>query len=896
MAEPSKPKKSSRFLEIGTLNVRRSVRDEFDFHLEMTVRELVKAGMKAREARAEARRRFGRIDRYRSACQQIGYRRRQISRRGETMSNLQQDLKLALRALRRSPLFTTVALMTLALGIGANTAVFTVVNTVVLQPLPYDEPERIVALWTERTDSGETDAFSIPEYRDFEAQTDTLAELGFWVHWSMDITHGDEPERVQSVRVSSNMLGILGVEPLNGRLFRPEEGEPGNDHVALLSHGLWQRRFGGDEALVGQTIELDGNPHTVIGVMPAGFRFPYEDEYGAGFWTPIAHDPEESNRFSRWLNLVARLDDGVEISQATTEVETIAARLAQEYPRSNAGWTFRLAPMHKSVVGNQTRTALWILYAVVAFVLLIACANLANLFLARMESRQREIAVRAALGASRARLLRELLAESVLLALSGGLLGLLMARWGMSFFIALIPTQIPRLDEIGFDGSVLTFALLVSAATGILFGLLPAYHASRGDLQETLKASGSRSTSSGRHRFRAALVVAEVAVALVLLVGAGLLLRSFSLLIGEERGFDAERVLTFEVSPSSFYEDAAGRYGFYRDLVRGLQALPETRVAGGNTSPPLSGVDWTTTFTVAGRALPAPGQEPTAQFNVVTPDYFRALDVPLLRGRFFTEDDARSRPRVVIVNESLAVRHFAEEDPIGRQIYIGARVGGDDESSDAPGLEVVGIVGDMRKFGLDREPPPELYISYAQSPPHFMYFVVQTHGNPLGVVDAMRAQVRQVNANVAVDDLATMDELLSSSVAEPRFNTMLLGSFAVLALVLATLGIYGIVSYSATERTREIGVRMALGAQSGDVFKMMVGQGIMLTGAGLALGVVASLAMTRLMGGLLYRVTTTDPITFAGVSVLLAGVAVLAAYLPARRATRVDPLVALREE
>ena len=810
------------------------------------------------------------------------------------MSDLQQDLKLALRSLRRSPLFTTVALLTLALGIGANTAVFTVVNGVALRPLPYQNPDRLVSIWTQRTEGDEADTFSLPDYLDLAEQASTLAATGFWTWWSMDITDADELISVPSVRVSANMLDILGVEPAEGRLFRPEEAEPGNDHVALVSHSLWQGHYGGDPNLVGSLIEIDREPHTVVGIMPAGFRFPYVDQYGTGFWTPISLNPAEESRFSRWINVVARLEDEASVEQAGIEVDTIAARLAREYAESNAGWTMRLSTLHDAAVDDDTVTALWVLYAVVAFVLLIACANLANLLLARMETRQHEIAVRAALGAGRTRLLRELLTEAGLLAIGGGALGLVTAMWGMNVLLAVIPADLPRLDEISFDTRVLGFGIAVSLITGVLFGLLPAVHASRSDLQGTLKKSSAR-TGGARQQIRAVLVVAEIAIALVLLVGAGLLLRSFNMLLRENMGFDPQRVLTFQLSPASAYPDAPGRHGFYRDVSQGLTSLPGVEIAGANTAPPLSGVDWTSTFAIEGTPPAAAGQEPSAQFNVVTPDYFRALAIPVLQGRVFTEDDDGQRPPVVVINEPFANRYWPDETPLGRSIVIGGREGGD-ESSESPASEVVGVVGNTRKLGIDRQPPPEFYVPYGQSVPYFMNFVVRTDGNPTLVVGAVRTLIWEINDGVAIEDLGTMAGLMDTSIAQPRFNMILVCVFAGLALVLATLGIYGVVAYSAAERTREIGLRMALGAEAHDVFRLILGQGLIMTGVGLAVGLVVAIAASRLLSGLVYGVATTDPATYVVVAMTLASTALIAAWIPARRATRVDPVVALRQD
>jgi len=887
-----KTQPSRRFRSRGR-SIRQSVREEFAFHLEMTVRELIDEGMPRPDAEAAARRRFGRLEDYDQACRRIGRQERRNHRWGETMGDLGNDVRFAVRRLAKSPLFTTVALLTLALGIGANTAVFTLVNGVVLQPLPYRDPDALVAIWMEKADGSETDSLSYPDYLDLQAQSRALAEVGFWTWWTMDITAGDEPISVPSVRVSANMLAVIGVEPAEGRLFRPEEAEEGNDDIAIVSHGLWQGHYGG-RPLVGSEIAIDGRPHTVVGIMPEGFRFPYVQEYGAGFWTPLPLSVEEEGRGSRWINAVGRLVPGGTVEQARSELETIGGRLAAAYPASNAGWSLSVTPMHDSVVSGSTRAALWVLYGVVAFVLLIACANLASLLLARMEGRQHEIAVRAALGAGRRRLIRELLAETAVMGIAGGLLGTALAAWSMRLFLSWIPAGVPRLDEIGVDGAVLLFSMGVTLGTCLLFGMLPALHASRADLQETLQASAARG-GAGRQRFRSALVVAEVAVALVLMVGAGLLARSFANLLGEEVGFDPERVLTFQVSPS--YDEPARRVGFYREVLERLGELPGVEVAGANTAPPLSGVEWSMTYTVDGLPAPAPGEEPSAEYNVVSPEYFRALGIRLIDGRFTREDDTPDRGRVALVNEAFARRHWPEGRAVGRTIGLGNRAGAGGGAQQAPpSYEIVGVVADTRKLGIDREPPAELYVPYAQAAPYFMNYVVRAEGDPTVLVDGVRSRILEIDDRVAIEDLTTMSRLVSQSVAEPRFNALLVGAFAFLAVVLATLGIYGVVAYAATRRTREIGVRIALGAGKADVFRLLLGQGLMLTALGVGLGLVAAMAANRIMSSMVYGVTTTDPLTFAAVALLLGIVALAAAYLPARRATRVDPLAALRNE
>ena len=552
--------------------------------------------------------------------------------------------------------------------------------------------------------------------------------------------------------------------------------------------------------------------------------------------------------------------------------------------------------MHDSVITGDTRSALWIMYGVVAFVLLIACANLANLLLAHMESRQHEIAVRAALGAGRSRLLRALFTESALLALAGGALGILLAAWGVNLLLTVVPDGIPRLDEIRFDTPVLVFGLAVSLGTTMLFGLLPALHASRTDLQDIMKASSGRTGSAGRQHFRSGLVVAEIAIALVLVFGAGLLLQSFSNLMSEDLGFDPDRVLTFQLSPSR--DDAPQRIAFYQQVVERLSLLPMVDIAGANTAPPLSGVEWSMEYSIDGEPLPAPGELPSAEFNIVSPRYFEALGIPLVAGRFTSEDDDPERGRVLLVNETFAARHWEGQEAVGMSVSIGNRSGDDDPEADAarPSYEIVGIVADTRKLGVDQEPPAEFYVPYSQSGPYFMNFVVRTRVDPGTTIDAVRSQIWEVDPNVAIEDIGTMSGMFRQAVAEPRFNTIVMGSFAMLAVVLATLGIYGVVAHSASSRTREIGVRIALGASNGDVFKLLLRQGLVLTGIGLVVGIVLALGANSVLTNLVYGVTTTDPLTYVLGAGVLTAVALLAGYMPARRATRVDPVVALRHD
>ncbi len=807
------------------------------------------------------------------------------------MGTIIRDIQYGIRMLVKSPGFTVVAVIALALGIGANSAIFSVVNAVLLRPLPFENPERLVTVLGKDEGDGSTgDTLSFPNIVDLRDQNQVFEHVAAYSGSSAFLMNGDEPERVRGAIVTADLFPLLGVKPALGRTFTREEDKPGGPRVIVLSQQLWQRRFNSDPKIVGQQIKLQSGMYTVLGVMPAGFEFPFQT-LKTEFWMPVSSSVQQSALEARggvWLHVVARLKPGATLTQAQAESNTIARRLSAQYPETNTEAGFALKSLHENLVGN-VRPALLVLLGAVGFVLLIACANVANLLLARAASRQKEIAIRTALGASRLRVIRQLLTESLLLSLLGGLFGLLFAFWGVDLLVAASPADLPRLGEIGLDARVLMFTLGMTLLTGIIFGLAPALQASHADVGESLK-EGGRTGSEGarRNRVRSALVVVEVALSLVLLVGAGLLIQSFWRLLHVNPGFQADNVLTADVLMRAKAEQRAA---LFQDTLQRVAQLPGVEAVGAVHPLPLGGTFEAYTFRIEGRPPAPPGQEPAADFRIVSPDYFRAMGIQLRRGRAFTERDNMDAPQTMIVNETFARRFFPDGDAIGQ------RVTASDSDDETPPREIIGVVSDVRHAGLDAEAGPEYYISYLQTetPPR-LTVVARTAGDPVSLAQPLRGAIRQVDPNAPIFNVRTMNQLLAESVARRRFNMMLLGAFSVVALVLASIGIYGVMSYSVTQRTHEIGIRIALGAQARDVLRMVVGQGMILALIGTGLGVAAALLLTRLMSSLLFGVSATDPLTYAAISLLLILMAFLACYLPARRATRVDPMTALRYE
>jgi putative ABC transport system permease protein len=813
-------------------------------------------------------------------------------RRMNMFGDLWQDLRYGLRMLLKNPGFTIVAVIALALGIGANSAIFSVVNTVLLSPLPYKEPERLVMVWEDRSARGfPRDTPAAANYIDWRDQNQVFESMAAIANESFNLTGVGEPERIEGRRVSASLFPLLGVEPQLGRAFLPEEDKPGGGRVVLMSHGLWQRRFGSDMNITGKLLTLNGESYTVIGVMPSHFQFPTrEDE----LWVPIAFTSEEAaSRGRHYLEVIARLKQGVTLEQAQAEMKAIAARLEQQYPNQNTDLSVAVTPLHEHVSG-EIKPALLVLLGAVGFVLLIACANVANLLLARAAVRQKEIAVRIALGASRMRLIRQFLTESILLAALGGLVGLLLSLWGVNLLKAFIPDNISQVQAITIDTRVLIFTLLVSLLTGLVFGLAPATQASNFNLNETLKEGGRDSAAGSRgNRIRSLLVIAEVAVSLILLIGAGLLLNSFLRLRNVDPGFRADNLLTMKVVlPEQKYSEHAQRSAFYTELIRRVEALPGVKSAAVTTNLPLYRQGNSISVNIEGRPDPGPGQKPSVVTRVISPGYFSTMGIPLLQGRQINEQDRVNTPAVAVISETMARRFWPGEDPLGRRITPGSL-----SSPPEDWITVIGVVKDVRQVELVSDPKPQMYLSYEQADffePNDL--VVSTNVEPLSLAATVRGAVWEIDKDQPVSNIRTMEAILSESIARQRFSMLLLGIFATVALVMAAVGIYGVMSYSVAQRTREFGIRMALGAQKSDVLKLAVGGGLKLVLTGVLIGLVAAFILTRVMSSLLFGVSATDPATFITISLVLVSVALLASYIPARRATKVDPLVALRYE
>jgi putative ABC transport system permease protein len=852
----------------------------------MAVEERIERGETPEEAEAAARREFGNVGLVKEVTRGVWG--------GAWLRQLAQDVKYGLRTMRRGPWFTAVVVITLALGIGANTAIFSVVNAVLLRPLPYPNAARLVSIKRVDARGGNVGGtISFPTFTDFSAQAPSLQYAAAYNASYAWFGGGGEPERIEGVYASAGLFSTLGVGPALGRPFTEEEDRPGAPLVAVISHGTWQRRFGSDGGVIGREILLDGEKTTVVGVMPQGFNFPVGQKE-MEFWVPLgssAYAPMRDNRRANNHNAIAALKPGADIRQAQSELDAVNARLADLFPEAHAGSAVRVADLQKEIVGD-VRPALLVLLASVGFVLLIACANVANLLLARAAARGREMALRTALGASRGRILRQMLTESLLLSFAGGAVGLLVALWVLPLLVAIHPDSIPRVAEVSLDARLLAFAVGVSVLTGVLFGLAPALKVSRLDLNESLK-EGGRGTSGGpaRNRVRSLLVVSEVALSLVLLVGAGLLIRSFVALLGTPPGYDPSRVLTATLDVSPALQKEPGR--FFQQVRERVGELPGLESAGLTSLPPLSTFDTSIEFKIVGRPEPRPGETAVARPLAVDPDFLRVLRVPVRKGRGLGPQDTGGAAKVVLVNEALARRYFPGEDPLGKRLMLYNTYAA---SEPAP-YEIVGVVGDIRHRGQNVPASPEYYVSYLQMPPPQMTLVVRSAAPDMeGVAAAVRARITEVDRGALVWEFRQMEELLSDSVAPQRFNALLLGLFAVVALALSATGILGVMSYTVAERTHEIGVRLALGAQRADILRLVVGRGMLLTLGGVALGSAAALGLTRLMSGLLYGVSATDPVTFIGIAGLLSVVALAACYVPARRATKVDPLIAMRYE
>ena len=830
------------------------------------------------------------------------------------MSSLAQDLRFAARTLAKQPGLTLAAVLTLALGIGGNSAIFSVVDSVLLTPPPFKEPGKLAVVWASNRELAQASkledklAPSPADFYDWQRENKSFQHLALFMPDRMKMTAKGDPEEVSAIRVTGDFANILGTPPLLGRTIQPADDPPGKPSVVVLSYQLWQRRFGGDPKVLGTKVLLNGMPLTVIGVMPPRFAFPRGSEmppmYGFAnqpdIWLPLALPPElRADRYTRFFVGVGRLKPAVGLRAADDELKAISGRIAKAFPDSNKGWSTRLVPITEQMVGD-VRPALLVLWAAVGLVLLIACANVANLLLARAASREREIALRTALGAGRGQLVRQLLAESGLISLLGGGLGLALAAVCLKLFAAFVPPHVAGAATFALSGRVFAFTAVLCLATTLLAGLVPALQMTRPNLAQSLR-EGTRAGAGTvkNRRTRGALVVAEVALAVVLLIGAGLLLRSFVRLLQVDPGFDTESVLTFEINLP--VETAPAQIvAFVNPAVERLKAVPGVVAAGAVSELPLTGIEAVSGILPEGQPVPTnPGEVREADWHKITPDYFAAMGIPLRSGRLLGDGDGAGRPAVAVVDELMAKAAWPGEDPLGKRFRTGRTASPDDDPMH-PWITVVGVVGTVRHTGLNAEPRPQMYRLIGQTPdglmPYQNVFVVRTKGDPTKLTAAIRAAIREVDPSQPIAHVRTLERVVSDSVASRRFNLLLLGLFAGLALVLAAVGIYGITAYSVAQRTRELGLRMALGSPPRGVVSLVVKEAGALAGVGVVLGLVAALALTRLMESLLYGVGSTDPITFVAVCLGLVLIALLAAYLPGRRATRVDPIVALRAD
>jgi putative ABC transport system permease protein len=806
-----------------------------------------------------------------------------------------EDLRYSLRVLARSPSFTLVAVVGLALGIGANSAIFTAMNAVLFRPLPYKEADRLVLLWQLNRHTGDHEIkATAPDYIDWKERNSVFQDIaafnansGLGLNLSaVDQSGAGHPERISATSVTGNLFSVLGVTPALGRSFVPDEERPGSAPVCILSGDLWKRRFGSDPKILGKALTLNGEMWTVVGVMPAGFRFP-QSVNPVDLWVPaMVRSTARTKHAQHYLGVIARLKPGLSLDHAQAELDALARRMELQYPETNAGLGIRLVPLRTQITGN-IRPALLVLFGATAFVLLIACTNLANLLLVRATVRQAEMSLRLALGASRTRLVRQLLTESALLGLFGGILGLILAFVGTRFLLNHSPSNFPRTNEIAVDGRVLAFTLGLSVFTAVIFGVVPALQASKPDLIRTLKVGGSGfAMGQGWQRLRLLLVASEMALALVLLIGASLMIRSFFRLQEVNIGLDPQNVLTMNSTLTVDRYPPPRQIAFYRDVVERIGALPGVTSVGAVDNLPLGGSD-VHSFGIVGRSAWDPGDEPSGEFGVVTPQYFNTIGIPLTNGRYFTESDGDEAPRVAIINDAFARRYWPQEDPIGKKITI---------DFEREPREIVGVVGNVRHLGIDQHEPLQVYLPHSQIGAAAMYLVVRTTSDPLNLAPSVRAAVEAVDHDQPVYDIQTMEQRLSDSISPRRFNMLLLGIFAAIALLLAGGGTYGVMSYFVTQQTRDIGIRMAMGADQVKILTLVVGKGLVILFSALTIGVAVALAFSRVMSGLLFGISALDLTSILGASFLLTAVGLLACYIPARRASRVDPVVALRHE
>ncbi len=868
--------------------IRTDVDDELAFHLDMRIDALVAAGTPRDDARAQAIREFGDIDDARRYIRAVDHDIEAARRRSDYMNDLRSDIVYAVRKLRASPMFTLASVVTLALGIGANTAIFSVVNGVLLKPLPFPEQERLVRI--EFRQQGHGDASTPPDLADFRSRARDFDGFSHYEGYTANLVRqGTEPERLAGAEVSANWFSLLEVKPLHGRFFAQGEDSPTAPLVVVLSEELWRRDFSADPAIVGKQIQINAQPMTVVGVAPRGQGYPMTAE----LWVPTRFsvaDLSDATRGARWLGLLGRVKSGVSLEAAGAEVDRIERQMEGLFPEQFRQRRARAVQLQTAIVGDLQRP-LYVIMAAVAVVLLIACANVANLMLVRATARQGEMAIRTALGAGRTRLVRQLITESMILSLVGAAAGVLFAKWGMRVLIAMAPSDLPRVKTVAIDGTALTVTAGAALVIGLLFGMVPALQTSVGDLANALRA-GARGTRTRRNanRTKRLIVAGEVALAATLLTGAGLLIRSFRELMAVDPGFTPDHVMTMRILlPDKTYDTLPKVASFARQLESRAAALPGVRSAALGNAVPLDGTSFWLSFVVRGRAPVRQSDQPSASIRTVTPNYFAVLGTPLVAGRVFTADDRAASPRVALVNQTFVNRYMSGEDPIGKYIELGWRVDGVRQ-----GGQIVGVVGDMHDDALDATADPTVYLPFDQTPSNGIVIAARTAAPPASFATALRGVVRELDASLPVYGVQTMEEHVTSSVSRQRFYATLLGVFAAVALVLAAVGLYGVIAYAVGQRTHELGVRVALGATADRISRMVIGEGIVVTVAGVVVGLAASLAGARLIGKLLYNVKTSDPLTFISVAVLLAAVAACASYIPARRAARVDPLVAMR--
>ena len=860
--------------------VEREVDSELAFHLEMRVRELLEQGMTPDDARTAALRRFGDVDRITTACRDLGRRRNNDMRRTEWLTELRHDLRYAVRGLRSSPGFTAVALLTLAMGIGASTTIFSVANAVLLRPFPYHEPERIVRLY-ETNPSTDTYRVSEPNYLDWRQRVRSMSQLAAFTERIASLLGDGDPEQLNALAVTPSFFSLLGVRPALGRVFGDEEAKPGAEaRVVLLSYAFWQTRFGSDPGVVGRTLNLSGVSSEVIGVMPPEFVFP-----GAPVvWQPFAPSPT-SQRNDHRIAVLGRLAPNVTLATALDEMRSVAGELSRQYPESNGEWGANVTSLEEWLIGDELRTRVQALLVAVGLLLLMGCVNVANLLLARATARQREMSVRAALGAGRGRIVRQLLTESLVLSAIGTALGIALTTLAVPILRDVGEAAIPRLDELTIDWRVVSFGIVASLVTGLLFGIAPALQASRADLNDVLR-SGGRIAAAGR--LRSILIVTSVAMALVLLVGAGLVGRSFERLMRVDYGFRAEGVFTASVGlPNERYPERAQRAAFYAEAVRRLAATPGVRAVGFTTVAPFSGGNTSITFSAVGRQPTSADEFLSANWRSVSPGFFPAIGVQLKKGRLFTETDGLQAPRVIVISETMARRIWPGVDPLDKQITL---------SGNPTPWTVVGIVSDIRDQLLQEEPEPMMYLSFQQVPWSGMFLLVRAMGDPMALAPAVRREIHAIDPLLPVANEQPLSRFVSEIAAAPRFTALIFGLFASAALVLAVAGVYGLVAYGVTQRTREIGVRLALGASSSSIVGGVVRHGVGLAGFGIAIGLWVAYALSRFMQGILYEVAATDAVTYLAVAALLVTCAAAASMLPARWAARLDPVRALRDE